>query len=129
MIEEKRGTAGKWAVRVAALVALAASLVLVGLVVAGSIDSGEDGAGAGADNGAREEEREDELAGCMPEAEDAVEAGFYVVQEGDILSSIALRTCVPEPELVRLNSDVDPQTLSPGQCLSLVERGCKQRNQ
>lgn len=126
---EKRGTGGRWAVRLAALVALATSLVVVGVVVAGSIDSGENGVGGGADNAVREDEEDDELAGCVPEAEDAVDAGFYVVQEGDILSSIALRTCVPEPELVRLNSDVDPQTLSPGQCLSLVERGCKQGNQ
>lgn len=106
------------------MIALAGSLAIVGLVVAGSIDGGGE-SGGGDDSG----DSEAQTVGCVPEAEGAVDSGFYVVEEGDILSSIALRTCVPETELTELNPDVDPQTLSPGQCLSLVKRGCEQREQ
>jgi hypothetical protein len=105
--------------RALAVVALAAALVVVVVVVASSID-GNDGGGEKKRDGAQ-------AIGCRPEAEDAVDAGFYIVQEDDLMSLIAQRTCVPDEELTRLNPEVDPQALSPGQCVSLVERGCEQR--
>lgn len=105
--------------RALAVAALAGALIATVVVVSASID-GKDGGGKKKRDGAQ-------AAGCRPEAEDAVDAGYYIVQEDDLMSLIAQRTCVPDEELARLNPDVDPQALSPGQCVSLVERGCEQR--
>jgi LysM repeat protein len=104
--------------RVLAVSALALALIATIVVVASSID-GKDGGG--------KKRRDGQAADCRPEAEDAVDAGFYIVQENDLMSLIAQRTCVPVEELTRLNPEVDPQALSPGQCVSLVARGCEQR--
>lgn len=106
--------------RALAVVALVAAAIAVVVVVASSIDGGDKGGKKKRGGGAQ-------VAGCQPEAEDAVDAGFYIVQEDDLLSLIAQRTCVPDDELTRLNPEIDPQALSPGQCVSLVERGCEQR--
>jgi LysM repeat protein len=111
---------GMLVARVLAVVALAVAAVVVIVVVATSID-GKDGDGKN-----RRQDRA-QTAGCRPEAEDAVDAGYYIVQENDLLSLIAQRTCVPDEELARLNPDIDPQALAPGQCVSLVERGCERR--
>ena len=43
----------------------------------------------------------------------------YRVREGDTPSSIAEKTGVPLEEILRLNPDLDPQTLSPGQRIRL----------
>jgi LysM repeat protein len=43
----------------------------------------------------------------------------YTVKPGDTPSSIADETGVPLEEILRLNPDLDPQTLSPGQRLRL----------
>jgi LysM repeat protein len=43
----------------------------------------------------------------------------YVVKPGDTPSAIAEDTGVPLDQLLRLNPDLDPQTLSPGQRLRL----------
>jgi LysM domain len=43
----------------------------------------------------------------------------YTVKPGDTPSSIAEKTGVPLDDLLRLNPDLDPQTLSPGQRLRL----------
>ena len=45
----------------------------------------------------------------------------YVVEPGDTPSAIAEETGVPLEEILRLNPDLDPQTLSPGQRLRLRE--------
>jgi LysM domain len=44
---------------------------------------------------------------------------FYVVRAGDTPGAIAERTGVPLTELERLNPDLDPQQLNPGQRLRL----------
>lgn len=106
--------------RALAVAALVVAAIAVIVVASSSIDGKDGDRGKRKDRGAR-------VTGCQPEAEDAVEAGFYIVQEDDLLSLIAQRTCVPDEELSRLNPEVDPQALSPGQCVSLVERGCEQR--
>ena len=106
--------------RAAAIVALVAAAIAVVVVASSSLD-GKDGGGG------KKKDRGDGVAGCRPEAEDAVDAGFYIVQEDDLLSLIAQRTCVPDEELTRFNPEIDPQALSPGQCVSLVERACEQR--
>jgi LysM repeat protein len=108
--------------RALAVVALVVAAIAIVVVVSSSID-GKDG------DGKKKRDRGAQVSGCQPEAEDAVDAGFYIVQENDLLSLIAQRTCVDEEELARLNPEVDPQALSPGQCVSLVERGCEQREQ
>jgi LysM repeat protein len=43
----------------------------------------------------------------------------YRVQPGDTPSSIAEKTGVPLEEILRLNPDLDPQTLSPGERIKL----------
>jgi LysM repeat protein len=43
----------------------------------------------------------------------------YTVKPGDTPSSIADDTGIPLDEILRLNPDLDPQTLSPGQRLRL----------
>jgi LysM repeat protein len=43
----------------------------------------------------------------------------YTVKPGDTPSSIAEETGIPLTEILRLNPDLDPQTLSPGQRLRL----------
>jgi LysM repeat protein len=43
----------------------------------------------------------------------------YIVKPGDTPSSIAEKTGVPLEEILRLNPDLDPQTLSPGQRIKL----------
>ena len=43
----------------------------------------------------------------------------YRVKNGDTPSSIAEKTGVPLDEIMRLNPDLDPQTLSPGQRIKL----------
>jgi LysM repeat protein len=45
----------------------------------------------------------------------------YRVREGDTPSSIAEKTGVPLEEILRLNPDLDPQTLAPGQRIKLRE--------
>jgi LysM repeat protein len=43
----------------------------------------------------------------------------YTVKPGDTPSAIAEKTGVPLAEILRLNPDLDPQALSPGQRLKL----------
>ena len=43
----------------------------------------------------------------------------YTVKPGDTPSSIAEKTGVPLEDILRLNPDLDPQTLSPGQRIKL----------
>jgi len=105
-------------VRLLAALALVAALVAVAFVVTTSLD-GKDG------DGGKKKKDDAEVAGCKPEYENAKELGFYIVQEDDLLSLIAQRTCVEDEELARLNPEVDAQALAPGQCISLEENGCK----
>jgi len=44
----------------------------------------------------------------------------YVVKPGDVLSAIAIKTGVPLETLIRLNPDVDAQSLHAGQKLKLA---------
>ena len=45
----------------------------------------------------------------------------YRVKDGDTPSSIAEKTGVPLEQILRLNPDLDPQTLAPGQRITLRE--------
>ena len=106
--------------RLLAALALVAAVVAVAVVVTSSLD-GKDGGGG------KKKKNDSSIAGCKPEHENAVELGFYIVQEDDLLSLIAQRTCVEDEELARLNPELDPQALAPGQCVNLEERGCEKR--
>ena len=103
--------------RLLAALALVAAVVAVAFVVTSSLD-GKD------EDGGKKKKDDAEVAGCKPEFENAKELGFYIVQQDDLLSLIAQRTCVEDEELARLNPELDPQALAPGQCVNLEEKGC-----
>jgi len=107
-------------VRLLAALALVAAVVAVAIVVTSSLD-GKDG------DGGKKKKDETEVAGCKPEYKNAKELGFYIVQQDDLLTLIAQRTCVEDEEIARLNPELDPQALTPGQCVSLEEKGCDNR--
>jgi LysM repeat protein len=71
----------------------------------------------------------DQTSGTRPSASPTTQATKrerkgprrYRVKEGDTPSSIAEKTGVPLEQILRLNPDLDPQTLSPGQRITLRE--------
>ena len=62
---------------------------------------------------------------CQPDAEQAVEEGYYVIEVGEDLSIVADRTCIPIERLERLNENLDPQLIQVGSCVDLRFEGCK----
>ena len=64
-------------------------------------------------------------AECTPGAEKAVEAGYYVLKEGEGFSDVAEKTCLDVDRIERLNPNLDPIALPARGCVDLVERGCK----
>jgi len=100
------------------LVAVAAAIVLV---VSGTL-SGDD------EDEPRDRNAQTSTSGCTPDAQQAVEDGFYVVQADDVqgLSGIADKTCIPVETLVELNPNLDPQALQASNCVDLVVDGCKE---
>lgn len=105
--------------RVLAVLALVVAFVLVVLTLAssGGSDDGDDG-----DNGGSGDDTT-QSSGPTNKGERAIDAGVWIVGEGDTLVSISEETGIDLDELVSLNSDIDPQTLSPGQRISLREGG------
>jgi hypothetical protein len=100
------------------------ALVIVALIALVIVIGSLGGDGDGGDG--RERERASQPTGCEPEAPDAVEVGYYVIQPGEPgLSSVASRTCVPLGRLERLNDDLDPQAIPPLACIDLRPDGCK----
>ena len=100
------------------LVAVAAAILLV---VSGTL-SGDD------EDEPRDRNAQTSTSGCTPDAQQAVEDGFYVVQADDVqgLSGIADKTCIPVETLVELNPNLDPQALQVSNCVDLVVDGCKE---
>ena len=90
------------------------------LVIGGSL-SGDD------DSARRSARRRRPTQDCAPDAQDAVENGYYVVQADDVegLSGIADKTCIPLDTLIELNPNLDPQALQVANCVDLVVDGCK----
>jgi hypothetical protein len=120
-----RGPAGgptSWTGRILAPVALVCVAVLVIAVIASSLGgSDDDGEGRQGDGQASASSPD-----CEPDAEEAVEQGFYVVEPGEPgLSSVADRTCIPVERLTELNPNLDPQLIPVGGCVDLVRDGCK----
>lgn len=109
-----------WTARVLAPLALAVVALITFVIVSGSLD------GNGDDDGGRERPRASQSTGCQPQAAEAVEDGYYVIQPGEPgLSSVASRTCIPLERLERLNEDLDPQAIPPLACIDLRPDGCK----
>jgi hypothetical protein len=110
-----------WTLRVLAPVALAATVAAAFLIINASV--GED------DNGGNDRERagqEAESPDCNPEADQALEDGFYILKPDEPgLSGVADRTCMTVEELTALNPDLDPQLISVGQCINLRKDGCE----
>ena len=104
--------------RVLAPLALLTAVAAIVVVVIGSLDSSED-EGRGGDR------RAQVTSGCQPDAENAVEAGYYVIEVGEDLSVVADRTCIPIERLMRLNENLDPQLIQVGSCVDLRFEGCK----
>ena len=98
--------------RVLAPLALLTAVAAIVVVVIGSLDSSED-EGRGGDR------RAQVTSGCRPDAENAVEAGYYVIEVGEDLSIVADRTCIPIERLMRLNENLDPQLIQVGSCVDV----------
>jgi LysM repeat protein len=107
--------AGRSPARFLAPLALVAFVIALLLVVSSSMKDNETSTGGGTPSG-------DARPASSPAANGAKERKGprrYRVRTGDTPSSIAEKTGVPLEEILRLNPDLDPQTLSPGQRIKL----------
>ena len=95
-------------VRVFAVLALIAGLVLVVAVVATS------GGGSGGGGNGNSQKTHVSKAGRR-----AISKGVWIVQPGDTLGAISLKTGIDVATLQALNPDLDPQTLNEGQRIAL----------
>jgi LysM repeat protein len=97
--------------RIVAVVALIAAFLLVIIVIASSGGDSDSGNG---DNG-------DQVSATGPTAKGrrAVEAGVWIVREGDTLAQISEETGMDTDEILQLNPDIDPQALLQGQRVAL----------
>ncbi len=115
----RQGEPANWTARILAPLALVIVAATVVLLIGGSFDSGGD----------RERDRDrggqTASAGCQPDAEQAVEDGYYVIEPGEDLSVVADRTCIEIERLINLNENLDPQLIQVGSCVDLVTDGCK----
>lgn len=114
------GRPSNWTARILAPLALLIVAGAIILLITGTLD-GDDGNGR--DRGERD--RTASTEGCHPEAESAVENGYFVIEPGEDLSIVADRTCIPIDELTELNPNLDPQLIQVGSCVDLVVDGCK----
>ena len=96
--------------RIAAVVALIAAFLLVIIVIAGSGGESDGGNGDG---------DQVEATGPTRKGERAVEAGVWIVREGDTLAQISEETGMDTDEIIQLNPDIDPQALLQGQRVAL----------
>ncbi len=95
-------------VRVFAVLALIAALILVVAVVATTGGGGGDGKGG-----------DSQKTHVSKAGRRALDKGVWIVQSGDTLGAISLKTGVDETTLQQLNPDIDPQTLLEGQRIAL----------
>jgi LysM repeat protein len=113
--------AGRSPARFLAPLALVAFVVALFAVVSSSRDPGTDEEPASnratETRPASQEERSGD--GAEEDADREREPRRYTVEPGDTPSSIAEETGVPLEEILRLNPNLDPQTLSPGTRLRL----------
>ncbi len=95
--------------RIVAVLALAACGVAIYLVVMSFTEDERGGDSKNDKKGRSEQSKDDKQAS----------ASSYTVATGDTLSAIAVETGIPEPRIVRLNPDIDSETLNAGQILAL----------
>lgn len=96
--------------RIVAVVGLVTLFLLVGITIATSGGGSDDGNG---------EETTAQTKGPTPKGKKAVEAGVWIVHEGDTLTQISEQTGIEIDDLVALNPDADPQALISGQRIAL----------
>lgn len=107
--------AGRSPARFLAPLALVAFVIALFLVVTSSMNDTETSTGT-------RNQSSDSRPSASPTADGKRERKGprrYRVKAGDTPSSIAEKTGVPLEEILRLNPDLDPQTLSPGQRIRL----------
>jgi hypothetical protein len=116
--EDRKPTS--WTARVIAPVVLVIVAAAIALVISGSLSDGDDDS--------RGSKQETTTTDCNPDADQAVDDGYYVVQADDVqgLSGIADKTCIPIETLIELNPNLDPQALQAENCVDLVVDGCKE---
>jgi hypothetical protein len=109
-----------WTARILAPLLLVVAIGAVVIIVSGSL-SGDD------DSKKSETKSTTTASNCKPSDPDAVKAGYYVVTADDTagLTSVADKTCIPVEDLIKLNPNLDPQTLQVSNCIDLVKDGCK----
>jgi LysM repeat protein len=107
--------AGRSPARFLAPLALVAVAIALFMVVSSSVnDSSDSGTSSGQNSGNRP------AASATAEGKRQKKGPRrYTVKPGDTPSSIAEKTGVPLDEILRLNPDLDPQTLAPGQRIKL----------
>ena len=96
-------------VRAFAVLALIAALILVVVVIVTS--SG--GSSSDGDNGKVDKPEVSKVG------RKAVRKGVWIVQPGDTLGKISVKTGIDETTLLQLNPDLDPQALLEGQRIAL----------
>jgi LysM repeat protein len=96
-------------VRAFAVLALIAAVILVVVVVATS----NGGDGEGGKNGNAHKNH------VSKAGRQAIRKGVWIVQPGDTLGEISIKTGIDEDTLQALNPDLDPQTLLEGQRIAL----------
>lgn len=105
--------------RAIAVLSVALSAVAIAVVVAVSLGNSSSGGDESSSSTTAEAGK------CNRGADDAVKAGYYIVQEGESLTSIGERTCIDPDELTALNPDLDTHALQIGACVNLKNKGCK----
>ena len=94
--------------RALAVIALVCGFLLLVVVIVGSLSGGDSEDGKGSSSGQ-----------VMQKGAGKEAPAFYVVQNGDTLTSIAHETGVSVAEIQALNPGVDPQILVSGEKLKL----------
>lgn len=111
-----------WTARVLVWTALGVVVALVYLILSGEIG------GIGEDSGDGKRTAVSEEDECNPPADNALKLGYYILKPGEPgLSQVAVRTCMTEEELSRLNPEINPQAIPAGQCINLRRDGCEAR--
>jgi LysM repeat protein len=108
--------AGRSPARFLAPLALVAFVIALFLVVSSSMKDSETSTGTRSPSGGDAQPASSPAANGKKQKKGPRR---YRVKPGDTPSSIAEKTGVPLEEILRLNPDLDPQTLSPGQRIKL----------
>jgi LysM repeat protein len=96
-------------VRAFALIALVAALVLVVVVVITSAGG----------SGGSDQKSGDGKSKISKVGRRALKKGVWVVESGDTLGAISVKTGVDQDTLLQLNPDLDPQALAEGEQIRL----------